>query len=79
RPKFTEVRVIDTGYGIPHDSLESVFERFSRLPKAVEITEGKGLGLSIVKSLVEGHDGAVWAESDGKYGTTFLIRLPLPA
>lgn len=79
KTKFTEIRVVDTGYGIPQDNLESVFKPFSRLPKAIETTEGKGLGLSIVKTLVEGHDGTVWAESEGKYGTTFVIRLPLPA
>jgi signal transduction histidine kinase len=73
------LRVIDTGIGIPQESLPKLFQRFSRAPNAVAtFTDGTGLGLFIIKEIIESHKGAkVYVESTelGK-GTTFTIELP---
>lgn len=73
------LRVIDTGIGIPKESLPKLFQRFSRAPNAVAtFTDGSGLGLFIIKEIIESHKEAkVYVESTelGK-GTTFTIELP---
>jgi len=68
------LEVIDTGIGIPRDSLERVFDRFHRRADP----GGSGLGLTIVRDLVAAHGGTVRAESEGipGRGTTIRIRLP---
>jgi PAS domain S-box-containing protein len=67
--------VQDTGIGIRPDLLDAVFEPFRRLEP--HGTLGLGLGLSIVRNVVEGHDGTVTAHSDGEgKGATFTVRLP---
>jgi CheY-like chemotaxis protein len=74
-----EVRVIDSGQGMSPDFLAYAFERF-RQSSAAEArkTGGLGLGLSIVKYLVEMHGGSVEAHSEGEgRGATFVIKLPL--
>jgi CheY-like chemotaxis protein len=76
-----EVRVIDSGQGMSQDFITHAFERFrqSTSPGARE-TAGLGLGLSIVKHLVEMHGGSIQAPSDGKgTGSTFIVNLPLLA
>ncbi|AUB42708.1 cheBR, two-component system, chemotaxis family, CheB/CheR fusion protein [Nostoc flagelliforme CCNUN1] len=74
-----EIRVSDTGIGIPADLLPYVFERFRQGDSsASKTTQGLGLGLSIVRHIVELHGGTVQAQSAGKgRGTTIIIRLPL--
>jgi len=70
-----EITVHDTGIGIPNDELPRIFERFYRVEKSRNRrTGGGGLGLAITKTLVERHEGHVWAESDG--GTSFHVHLP---
>lgn len=71
--------VSDTGQGIPQDFLPHVFERFSQEKSGdSERTAGLGLGLSIVRHLVEMHGGTVGAESEGiGRGATFTVTLPL--
>ena len=54
---------------------EAVFEMFRRLPSSQEV-EGSGLGLSIVKEIVEAHKGKVWVDSGSKKNTTFCIAIP---
>ena len=73
------VRVTDTGVGIPPDMLGRVFEVFTQVGRSTTRSQdGLGLGLALVKSLVEMHGGAVWAESAGpNQGSTFVVRLPL--
>jgi heavy metal sensor kinase len=70
--------ISDTGIGIPPAALPHVFDRFFR---AVEVraqrTEGSGLGLSIVRSIIEAHGGTAWAESNGSGGTRIGFDLPL--
>jgi len=67
--------VADNGPGIPPDSLDRVFEKFYRAPKAR--TGGTGIGLSLVKGFVEAQGGQVTAENRPTGGAVFTIRLPL--
>jgi len=55
---------------------ERVFERFYRAPETRDLPAGSGLGLSIVKRIVEAHHGNVWAKGEANYGTLFSISLP---
>jgi two-component system sensor histidine kinase SenX3 len=72
------VRVIDSGIGIARGQLKHVFKRFYRIPaRMVSQVKGSGLGLFIVRSVVERHGGRVFAESAGEgMGSTFTIVLP---
>jgi signal transduction histidine kinase len=70
------IRVTDTGRGIPADELPVVFGKFRRARESA-FTEGSGLGLFIVKALVEGHGGRIEVESEIGKGTTFAIYLPV--
>jgi Signal transduction histidine kinase len=76
-----EISVADTGEGISPDFLPHLFERFSQADgSAKRQHRGLGLGLSIVKNLVEMHGGTVRANSRGKgQGATFIVHLPLQA
>jgi len=76
---FTEIRITDTGKGIEPDFLSRVFERFEQVDSSTTRSEGGlGLGLAIVRHLVELHGGTVRAESEGLgRGTTFVICLPV--
>ena len=70
--------VTDTGKGIPADRLPHIFDRFYRADNARQLDKGQsGLGLTIVKSLVEAHEGIIAAESQLGKGTTFTITIPL--
>ncbi len=74
---FIEISVADTGAGIPACELEKIFERFYQVPESLtrEI-KGAGLGLFIVKGLVETHGGKIWAESEVGKGSKFTFTLP---
>ncbi len=73
-----EVEVADTGVGIRADMLEKVFERFQQVDGSITRRfGGLGLGLSIVRSIVEQHGGQVTAKSEGEgRGATFVVSLP---
>ncbi len=71
------VHVKDTGIGIPDDALASIFDRFFRVEKKVHTIKGTGLGLTIVKKIVEKHYGRVAATSAIGQGSTFSFYLPL--
>ena len=75
--EMAEIAVIDEGPGIPAAERERVFEPFHRVSDGDSRPAGVGLGLSIVKGLVEAHDGAVTATAgpDGR-GTAIVVRLP---
>jgi signal transduction histidine kinase len=69
-----EVRITirDTGSGIPEEHLPNVFERFYRADRARTRTDGgSGIGLAVVRQLIEAHGGRVWAESQPGKGSTF--------
>ena len=75
-----EVRVRDSGRGIPVDALPHVFERYWQGAPALDGDSGLGLGLAICQRLVELHDGQIEAMSEGRdRGATFIVRLPLAA
>jgi signal transduction histidine kinase len=72
--------VQDTGEGIPPEDLPHVFDRFYRVDRArARGTGGAGLGLAIVRAIVEMHGGNVWADSDGVpgHGSRITIRIPI--
>jgi signal transduction histidine kinase len=70
--------VRDEGLGIPRDALESIFERYSRVDsQATKDIPGTGLGLPIVRQIVQLHGGRVWAESELGRGSVFHVALPL--
>jgi len=70
--------VADTGTGLASDQLERIFDRFAQVDtSATRKHEGTGIGLSLVKELVELHGGRVWAESEGLgHGTRMCVVLP---
>jgi PAS domain S-box-containing protein len=72
------VKVSDTGIGIPRDSLDRVFDMFTQLDQSLERSQGGlGIGLTLVKRLVEMHHGSVEAHSEGRgRGSEFVVRLP---
>jgi PAS domain S-box-containing protein len=71
-------RVADGGRGIPHDKLETVFERFQQVDASDSREKGgTGLGLAICRSIVQAHGGRIWAESRVGTGSTFHVSLPL--
>ncbi len=72
------VEVADNGPGIPAEDLPHIFEKMYRVEKeGTRAVEGSGLGLSIVKRIVELHNGQIAVESAVGAGTTFRVRLPL--
>jgi signal transduction histidine kinase len=73
--KTISIQVKDTGIGIPADEVPRLFSEFQRL-KGAETIEGTGLGLFIVKTIIEAHGGSVSVESEIGRGTTFEILLP---
>jgi two-component system sensor histidine kinase SenX3 len=74
---IVEIAVTDQGIGIPEEELDRVFERFFRVdPARSRHTGGSGLGLSIVKHVVQNHGGDVRVWSQPGNGSTFTIRLP---
>ncbi len=81
-----QVKVSDTGIGIPDSALPRLFDRFYRVDPArthtattpgVETPTGSGLGLAIASAIVENHQGQIQAESTLHQGTTFTVTLPL--
>jgi len=73
-----ELRVRDTGTGVPADEMPRLFERFHRVENARGRThEGSGIGLALVQELVRLHGGSIAAESEEGRGTTFTATLPL--
>jgi two-component system phosphate regulon sensor histidine kinase PhoR len=77
---LVDLRVSDTGIGIPTEHQDRVFERFYRVDRArSREVGGTGLGLSIVKHLVESMGGSVALASTPGHGSTFTVTLPAPA
>ncbi len=71
------VTVVDTGIGVPADEISRLFERFHRIENVrARSNEGSGIGLALVKELVDLHGGSIVADSVESVGTTFTIRVP---
>lgn len=73
---YVSIAVKDTGIGIPQEELPLLFSQFRRLKGSAKI-EGTGLGLFIVKTIIEAHKGTVQADSMDGQGSTFTIRVPI--
>jgi len=78
RSDQVSVSVRDSGIGIPADMLDKVFDIFVQVDRSLERSHGGlGIGLSLVKKLVQMHGGSVHAKSDGHKGSEFVVRLPI--
>ncbi|MFH2097748.1 MAG: HAMP domain-containing sensor histidine kinase [bacterium] len=72
------VSVSDNGIGIPKDEAKKLFHKFTRASNATAMyTDGSGLGLFIVKEIIDGHKGRVWLESTESKGSIFYFSLPV--
>ena len=73
-----QLSIKDTGIGIPEDKLQKIFERFAQVDKSLSRrSEGSGIGLALVKSLVEMQGGTIYAKSKLGEGSEFIIELPV--
>lgn len=79
--EMAEIRVSDNGIGIPAEALANIFDMFSQLEPALERSRGGlGIGLALVRGIVELHGGSIAADSAGAgKGSSFTVRLPLSA
>jgi len=76
--EYLKVGISDNGIGIPSDQRKNIFDRFFRGRNAVRVeTDGSGLGLFIVKSIIEKHGGMIWFESRENQGTTFYFTVKI--
>lgn len=74
---YVEIHIKDTGRGIPGEKLDYIFERFRQIDKSLSRDhEGSGIGLYLVKNLVELHGGQIWVSSSLGRGSDFIIQLP---
>jgi len=72
------ISVRDNGIGIPRDVQKDIFKKFFRADNAKKVeSAGSGLGLFIAKSIVVGHSGDMWFESEENRGSTFFVSLPI--
>jgi len=74
---FVEIRVSDSGIGIPEESVRQVFDRFYQVDSSpTRQYGGSGLGLTFVREIVQAHNGKVLVESEEGVGSTFLVLVP---
>ncbi len=73
------ISVSDTGMGIGEADQQNIFERFTRVENTTDYVPGAGIGLALVKELVEQHKGAISVQSELGVGSTFTVVLPLSA
>lgn len=75
---YVQVKVQDSGVGIPKDEIHKLFSKFFRATNVIHLqTDGSGLGLFIVKNIVLRHGGQIWVDSVEGQGTTFTVIIPL--
>lgn len=79
KENYAIIEIKDSGIGISPEEMPKIFNTFFRSPKAKEVwSEGAGLGLSIVKSIIETLKGKIGVESEGlNKGTKFIVKLPI--
>ncbi len=76
--KFALITIKDNGIGIPQDYIEKIFQQFYRVDSAFSLTvQGSGLGLALVKDLIELHHGAIAVKSKEEKGSTFYLLVPI--
>jgi signal transduction histidine kinase len=76
--QWVEVRVTDSGIGVPPEDVERIFRKFYQSPLSKEQSwRGTGLGLAIARYVVEAHGGKIWVESQVGEGATFIFTLPV--
>jgi signal transduction histidine kinase len=78
-PSACRVSVTDRGEGIPPESMERLFQRFFRDPGTQTRIQGLGIGLAVVKHIMDAHGGAVEVKSAPGKGSTFTLVFPVPA
>lgn len=72
-----QVDITDTGCGIPAEAQEAIFEEFYRVDNPInQVAKGTGLGLALVKHIIEAHGGKIWVKSKLDAGSTFSLILP---
>jgi signal transduction histidine kinase/ligand-binding sensor domain-containing protein/DNA-binding response OmpR family regulator len=76
--ELVEIKIIDTGIGIPKDKQERIFDRFfqNNIPGSM-LNQGSGIGLAITKEFVNMHQGEIFVESKPEQGSCFIVRLPM--
>jgi PAS domain S-box-containing protein len=78
KSNMMEIKITDTGIGIPSDKKDIIFERFGQVDSNLSRqAEGTGLGLTLVKLLVDSFGGTIQVESELEVGSTFIIMLPI--
>ncbi len=75
---YLQVKIKDTGVGIPKEEIHKLFSKFFRATNVVHLqTDGSGLGLFIVKNIITRHGGQIWVDSEETKGTTFTVLIPI--
>lgn len=78
KDEYILISVKDTGIGIPEDKLKEIFDRFKQVDTSLHrVSEGSGIGLALVKSIIEKHSGEITVSSLYGEGTEFIIKLPV--
>ena len=72
KKEVIEVRVSDTGPGIPEENIHDIFDKYKKLHE-----KGTGLGLYIARQIINAHGGNIWVESNGKTGSNFFFTVPV--
>lgn len=77
---YIQIDITDTGTGIPVEAQKAIFEEFYRVDNLInQQVKGTGLGLALVKHIIEAHKGRIWVNSKLGEGSTFSFTLPQPA
>ena len=72
------IAIADQGPGITQEEVVQIFERFYQVKNSSQAKAGAGIGLALCKTIIEAHDGRIWAKSAGQnQGATFFIALPI--
>jgi signal transduction histidine kinase len=77
KDRLLQVNIKDQGSGMSEGQIERIFDKFYRVDNSNTAISGLGLGMSIVKSIIEGHDGRIWVVSSEEKGTCVCFTIPL--